>query len=370
MDFRFGLRMLLKTPAFTAVAVLSLALGIGANTAIFSLINAVLLKMLPVPNPEQLVVITDPTASGVGIGMSDGVRGLLSTREFEAVRSNSGSFAGLFATQSQSDRHDVEIGGQAPEAVKTRLVSGEYFDVLKTRMAAGRAFTAADDRGPGSAPYAVASYAFWQRRFGGSGKIFEVPVRSNHANLRIIGVTEPRFSGETVGDAPDLWIPLNMQPQMMPGRNWLQDSPEHPFDKVMWLQVIGRLRPGVTVSQAQANVDVAFKRVVEEEFAALPENERRNAIRQSVKLAGASSGVSSMRGDFAEPLYVLMAIVGMVLLIACANVANLLLARATARQKEIGIRIALGAQRGRVVRQFLVESVLLAIIGGVAGIGV
>ncbi|MCU1326577.1 MAG: permease [Bryobacterales bacterium] len=368
MDLRFGLRMLLKTPAFTAVAVLSLALGIGANTAIFTLINSVLLKMLPVPNPEELVAVSDPRANGVSIGISRGVRGNLTTREFEGLRRNASVFGGLFASQSQSDRRDVEIGGKPPEPVRTRIVSAEYFDVLKTAMSAGRAFTAADDRGPGSAPYAVASYAFWQRRFGGSSAAFEQPVRIGNDTVRIIGIAESRFHGESVGEAPDLWLPLNMQPQLMPGRAWLRDDPERPSEKVMWLHVMGRLKPGVSLRQAQANVDIAFAQVLAEEFSSLPEAERKDTLRQSVKLSAASTGVSTVRGDFAEPLYVLMAIVAMVLLIACANVANLLLARATARQKEIGIRIAMGAQRARVIRQFLAESILLATIGGIVGI--
>ncbi|NDJ14134.1 MAG: FtsX-like permease family protein [Acidobacteriia bacterium] len=369
MDFRFGLRMLLKTPGFTAVAILSLALGIGANTAIFSLVNAILLKMLPVPNPEQMVVLTNRSASGVNIGMSNGVRDNLTTREFEALRANTGIFAGIFASQSQVNRRDVEIGGLAPEPVRMRLVSAGYFEALKTRMAAGRSFTGTDDRGPGTAPYAVASYDFWQRRFGGSSKIFDDTIQAGRATLRVIGVAEPRFRGEAVGPAPDLWIPLNMQPQLMPGRNWLRDDPEHPFEKVSWLHVLGRLKPGVTVKQAQANVDLAFARVVADEFAGLPENERKEATRQSVKISEASTGVSSFRGDATEPLFVLMGIVAMVLLIACANVANLLLARATARQKEIDIRLALGAQRARVIRQFLAESILLAVLGGIGGVG-
>jgi ABC-type antimicrobial peptide transport system permease subunit len=155
----------------------------------------------------------------------------------------------------------------------------------------------------------------------------------------------------------------------MPGRNWLRDDPEHPFEKVSWLHVLGRLKPGVTVKQAQANVDLAFARVVADEFAGLPENERKEATRQSVKISAASTGVPSFRGDTTEPLFVLMGIVAMVLLIACANVANLLLARATARQKEIDIRLALGAQRARVIRQFLAESILLAVLGGIGGVG-
>lgn len=168
-DFVYGARLLAKSPGFTCVAVLSLALGIGANTAIFSLIDTVLLKMLPVKDPQQLVVLTDPTSAGTNIGTSTGERGILSTREFEALRDRTQSFSGMFAAQSEQDnRTNASIDGKAPEELRTRLVSGGYFTVLGATASMGRAFTAADERGPGTAPYAVISYQFWQRRFGGS----------------------------------------------------------------------------------------------------------------------------------------------------------------------------------------------------------
>jgi predicted permease len=368
MDLRFGWRMLLKTPGFTAIAVLSLALGIGANTAIFSLINAVLLKMLPVTEPQQLLSLTDPTAAGVNIGISNGVRDILTTREFEGLRDRTQVFSGMLAVQSNLGTSEVVIDGQPPEKLKSRLVSAAYFNVLGAKTVAGRVFTPADDHGPATAPYAVASYSFWQRRFGGSRAIFDKTVRVNNAALRIIGVAEPQFHGESVGTAPDLWIPLAMQPQVMPGRMWLADDAEHPFMKVMWLGVIGRLKPGISLEKAQANVNVVFQQIVAEEFAKLPQADLKETMKQSLTLHPAGNGLSSLRGDFAEPLYVLMTIVGMVLLIACANVANLLLARAAARQKEMGIRLAMGAKRSRIIRQFLTESVLLAAMGGLFGV--
>ncbi|MGO9008704.1 MAG: ABC transporter permease [Bryobacteraceae bacterium] len=365
-DFAYGVRMLAKSPGYSAVAVLSLALGIGANTAIFSLIDSVILKMLPVRNPQELVALTDPTESGVWIGTSDGERGLLSTREFEGLRDRTQTFSGVLAAQSEMDRRNASVNGEPPEEIHTRLVSGNYFTVLGANTLVGRAFSAADERGPGSAPYAVLSYAYWQRRFGGAFSAIGARMRVAKADLTVIGVAPPNFHGEQIGAAPDVWVPLDMQPQLMPGRMWLQDDPGRIAEKVMWLQVIGRLKPGVTRQQAQANVDVVFKQLVAEEFSQLSRSDP-NILKQNLKLHDAGNGVSSLRGDFADPLYVLMAVVALVLLIACANVANLLLARATARQKEIGARLALGAGRARILRQFLVESLVLAMAGGLAG---
>ncbi len=222
-DIRYGIRMLLKSPVTTAIAVLSLALGVGANTAIFSLIDAVLLKLLPVSNPQELVSLTDPGASGISMGTQDGVRSLLSHREYLAQRRNNQAFSDILAVQSQVLRQAAALDGPT-EDIRTRLVSSNYFPALGVRAAVGRVFTEQDDRGPLSAPVAVISYTYWQRRFAGSQSVIGKTLRIRNATLNIVGVAEPRFHGETVGDAPEVWIPLSMEPATLPGRNWLEDE--------------------------------------------------------------------------------------------------------------------------------------------------
>jgi predicted permease len=367
-DLRFGVRALLRNPAITAIAALSLALGIGANTAIFSLIDTVLVRSLPVHNPQELVLLSDPSASGVSQGAQGGVRSLFSVQEFQHLRDRQQVFSGMYAAESEAQRVSATIDGGAPENLHERLITASYFSVLGVSPVIGRTFSEADDRIERNAPYAVISYNYWLSRFSRSADVLGKVVRIHSAALTIVGVAPPGFFGETVGSAPDIWIPMMMEPDVNPGRQWLHDD-EASVERVMWLQVMARLKPGVTLKQAQANMSVAFQQMLASyNIPGLSASQHKSILDQKIEVRPGARGANELRDDFSQPLYVLMAVVGLVLLIACANIANLLLARAAARQKEIAIRLAMGAGRLRLIRQFLTESLLLSAIGAAAAI--
>jgi len=364
-DLRYALRVMAASPSFTAVAILSLALGIGANTAIFSLWNGMLHASLPgVYKPEQLVMLSNPDTAGMWHGNSDGDRDWLTYSEFEQLRDHVDGFSGVMASQSSLDGWQVRFKNGDWEEAHGRLVSGGYFEFLGVHPALGRGFTPADDHA--EAPYAVISYNYWQRRFNGSTDVVGKTFTLRKAVLTMIGVAPPGFVGETVGQQPDLWLPLGMQPLVIPGEDRLHDTPPA---KAMWLHVFGRLKPGVTAAQAGVEANAVFKAGLETFYGSVPPGEsRREYMDQRLRIRPGARGASYTRHDFSNSLTALLAAVGVLLLIACANLANLLLARGATRKFEIALRLSLGASRGRLIRQLVTESLALAALGGMAGL--
>jgi len=362
-DIRYALRQLRKSPAFTVVSVLTLALGIGANTAIFTVVNALLLKMLPVSNPQELVSVgnpTDPNGRSNGTPRTD----IFSYPLYKELRDRNVVFTGLSAAASD---HHIQVDsaqGQAPDEKMTgRMVSGNYFTVLGLEPAAGRLLSDSDDTAENANPVVVLGYEYWQRKFATSPSIIGRDIRLNGYPFTVIGVAPAGFDGDVVGERMAFFVPLSMQPEIVRGRNW-RNAPNR-----SWLTLIGRLKPGVVAAQAEANLNIIFKQIQQGDYgASLFSADDRNAIRDMhINVAPGGAGVSELRTDYKTPLLLLMGMVGLVLLIACVNVANLLLARASVRSREIAVRLAIGANPKRVLQQLLTESVLLAFISGVAG---
>ncbi len=364
-DLQYAARTLRQNPGFSAVAILTLGLGIGANAAIFSLINAVMLRILPVQHPEQLVLLTDPAESGVDVDTTQhGVRSILSYPEFQELSANNRVFSDLLAAQSDNSDLDVFSGDSSqPVKAQGQLVSGNFFRTLGIKPVVGRVFTSEEDKIPGANPVTVISYSYWQRVFAGNPNVVGSSVRVGHGVFQIIGIAPPGFSGILVGSETDLWFPITMQQEVLPGRNYLT-----PRD-TLWLQVMGRFAAGISLQKAQAGINAAFEQSLRIWAADLPTaRQRREMVNEKIELRSGARGASWIRGEFSDPLLLLMAMVGVVLLVACANIANLMLARASGRQREIGVRLALGAGRGRLIRQLLAESFLLAAFGGLLGI--
>ncbi len=362
MDVRYALRILRKSPGFAAVAVLTLALGIGANTAIFTVINAVMLRALPVQHPEQLVAVGDPAkvySWGTGTPRTDA----FSYPLYREVRDHSDVFSSLLASSNLGNLRIAIDGGQ--ETVRGRLVTENYFQTLGVEALLGRTFTADENRIPGDDPVLVISYGYWQQRFSGDSAVIGRKVRLNNYPFTVIGVAPPGFFGEVVGDRPDMWAPMMMQPQLMPGRNFLESVNDSA------LVLMGRLKPGVTIEQARANVNAVVKEALTVTLNTRLSADDRDAMRNrniAVEVSAGSRGLSRLRREFSTPLLLLMAMVVLVLLVACVNVANLMLSRSEARQREIAVRFAMGAGQGRIVRQLLTESALIASLGGAFGL--
>jgi predicted permease len=357
-DTRHGLRLLLLNPGFALVAILSLALGIGANTAIFQLLDAVRLRTLPVQHPEQLAIVK--------IGNFDSASGSFSSRysqatnpQWEQIRAQQQGFSGIFAWSPE--RLNLAHGGEIREA-NVLWVSGDFFDVLGVKPQAGRLLNASDDH-RGCSGAAVISDSFWRSEYGASSNVFQKPITLEGHPFDIVGVTPANFFGVEVGRTFDVAIPLCVDP-ILRGEYAKQDGRSD-----WWLALMGRLKPGWTLDRATAQLEAISPAIFE---ATLPARFQADDVKfylaYKLKAFSAENGFSELRSDYSNPLWMLLAIAGLVLLIACANLANLMLARASAREKEIAVRLALGASRGRLIRQLLSESLLLACAGAISGI--
>ena len=365
-DIRYGLRILMKKPGFTLIAVLSLALGIGANTAIFSLVDAVLIKSLPVQQPDQLVLFGKGRSQGMTNGFPDGSTDLFSYPFYRRAQQHTDVFSGVAGLLSITwPVHGFVNSSNDIEQMQVQLVSGSYFPVLGVNAGLGRVLTEADDQNPGGHPVAVVSHAWWQKRLGGDPAAVGKTITIDDVAYTIVGVAPKEFFGTTVGTAPDLWVPLAMEKQMPPA-HWDARKDED----LQSLFLIGRLKNGVSSEQASAVINLLFKQWLESRPTAQSPAEKLRKIQSaSIELTPVSRGLSMLREQFSLSLKVLMGVVALVLLIASANVANLLLAHGTARSREFAVRLAVGAGRMRLVRQLFTESALLALLGGVAGVG-
>ena len=361
-DLSYSFRALARTPGFTAIAILTLALGIGANTAIFTLLDQVLLRLLPVKNPQQLVLLT---MRGHHYGNNWGGNAI-SHPMFRDFRAHNEVFSDMFCRFPIAA--SLSFNGQS-ERVAVELVSGTYFSTLGVNPANGRLFTPDDDRVPSGHPLLVLSYDFWKTRFAGDPAIVGKDLMLNNYKMTVVGVAQQGFDGVELGFSPKIFVPLMMQPQVIVGNpnDMLKDR------RSRWVNAFGRLKPGVSLQQAKAALQPFMHSMLELEvqeaaFARASTYDRQEFLKSWIDVLPASQGRSYTRRQLSTPLWVLMGTTGAVLLIACANLANLLLVRGNARTREIAIRLAIGATRWQIIRQLILESLSLSFLGGLAGL--
>jgi predicted permease len=363
-DIRFGTRMLVKQPGFTAIAVLTLALGIGANTAIFSLVSQILLRHLPVQNPNELVVLRSPGPMR-GHVWSDGDEAQsFSYPMYKGLRDSNTVFSGMLARFAFPG--SIAMHGQT-ERGAGELVSGTYFEVLGVRPALGRLFALDDDKVPGAQPVVVLSHAYWTRRFARDPGVLNQTLLVNNTPLTIVGVAQADFTGVQVGQSADVFVPLMMKAQMTPERNGLEEWDNY------WLAILARRKPGVSMGQSEAGITAAYRPLLQEQLAQMKDlswdqQKRQRFLDKKVLLIPGAKGRTTVQTDTGQSLTALFVMVALVLLIACTNVANLLLAQGAARQRELAIRSAMGASRARMIQQLLAESLLCALAGGALGL--
>ncbi len=361
-DLRSALRQIRKAPAFSLTVIFILALGIGANTSVFTLVHAVLLKSLPVTKPEELFRVGDNEQCCVNGGL-EGSWSLFSYDFYKQVRDNTPAFEQLAAFQAGRETVGLRRinGNSAAEARSSEFVSGNYFQMLGIGAYVGRTFTAEDDRSAGS-PVAVMSYRAWQEKYDADLSMIGEPVAINGQPFTLLGVAPPGFFGDGLrSNPPEIWIPLSFEPQVHGSNSILNQDDQ-------WLNATGRLSPSTQPGQVEAQLTTELRQWLLRPEVTPSEEDRKQILQQVIRLVPGGAGVQGMRDDYADSLRLLLWVTGFVLLIACANLANLLLARATARRQEISIRAAIGASRARLVRQAFSETLLLSLCGGTAGV--
>jgi len=364
-DLKYALRALRRSPGFTSIAVLTLALGIGANTAIFTLLDQILLRLLPVKNPQQLVLLT---MRGRHYGSNWGGNAI-SYPMYRDFQDHNQVFSGMFCRFPNVV--SLSSGGGQPERVQMELVSGTYFDVLGVAPVLGRLITPDDDRNPGGHPIVVLSYDYWKTRFSSDPSVIGKTMLVDNQSMTVVGVSQAGFDGVELGNSPKLFIPIMMQHEMLPQltRDMLKER------RNRWVNAFGRLKPGITREQAKASLQPFMHSMLEMEvqeaaFSRASAFDRSEFLKNIIDVLPGSQGRSYARQQLSTPLWVLMATTGFVLLIACANIANLLLARATGRQKEIAVRLAVGASRSRIISQLMVETLALSTMGAAIGLAI
>jgi putative ABC transport system permease protein len=361
-DFRYAARQLRKAPGFAAVAIITLALGIGANTAIFSLLDQALLRNLPVKDADRLVLLKyEGSNTGRLNSRSDG-HFYFSYTMYSDLRDRNSVFSGVLATDA------AQVGVQwhnQPDLVAAELVSGNYFDVLGVQPAAGRMFVTADDLVPDAKPVVVLSFSYWRRRFGDDPRIVDDSIQINGHPFTIVGVAPPNFHSVVVGDTPDVFVPMMMKAEVMPGTKDLEDR------RSSWLNIVGKLKPGISREQAEAGIGPLWSAIRSDELKDIKGGSQsfreRFVAKSHLLVLDGSKGFSPLRSDIQMPLLIIMGMVGLVALMACANVGSLLLVRGAGRVREMSVRYALGAKRYRVIQQLLIEGLLLGLAGGAFG---